>query len=325
MNKSEQISTNETLEVIKNWNTDISLTEIIQTIQDKLGNTLVKDLPKEALDTIRKLKAEASEEEIKRFQKIEEYLQNISHLTTNPGINSLQEANWKTYLVLGKKENNEWDQESEIYEVIEQRWVVYIWYHPLKEKYVAYRYYWEESNICLLNWFYSFEETDIDWCYKLWATKKDKYYQSYYYISKDWENTRWLGYFNIVWDLEQVWNTILFRWRIKKDNEDLIVAYNPNTQNEPEHIPNWASLVKRSKSGKNLLWVQYNFANDKEKTKHTLYDLDNMQFVFKKADEFEFELSEKDSNIIENEISWKITKPRKLFWQKTIDWGWRIL
>jgi hypothetical protein len=53
--------------------------------------------------------------------------------------------------------------------------------------------------------------------------------------------------------------------------------------------------------------------NDKEPTKHTLIDLDYMEVIFEKADDFAFDIdfSENNEPIFGDDISWEFHEERE--------------
>lgn len=115
-------SNEDILRAIDNW--IITLSEVTWAIKTKIDNTLVSDIPLKALPLIKKYKTQPLPAETKRFRKVEEYINNIGSLRNNSNKPTLQESNWKTYLVL-------W--QDDIFEVIKQKWPIYIAYHPIKD------------------------------------------------------------------------------------------------------------------------------------------------------------------------------------------------
>lgn len=322
----ESISKNDILEAAEDW--VISLSELTLAIQDRLNNTLVWDTPIKALPIIQKIKTPTTTKETDRLNEVETYLNNTADLRSNSNKPTLQESNWVVYLAL-------W--EDNIFEVREQRWDVYIAYHPIKQMYIVYKFLWEDSdqNTSLLWWLNSIDKTNIDWYYKFnssrniefsspwsvfWRSDVKKHETSYYFISENWETQSFWDYKSVS-ELKKHWKAVFFTWYTSWVEDDLLVIHN---WDKVEKIPSWWNVTRKSVSWKNLLWIQYNLWNNNKDTKHTLIDLDNMNIIFEQADKFTFNVWDSENGVwtFEDEISWEFYEKRqwvaKLLWKKVI-------
>lgn len=328
---SNKLSQKDILRAIEDW--VISLSELSSAIRDKLDKTLVWDVPLESISMIEEFKELPWEKEIKKFQKVEGYLKDIVNLRNESDKPTLKESNWKTYLVL-------W--QDDIFEVIEHRWPIYIAYNPIKERYIVYKFLWEDSdqNTSLLVDIYSIEKTNIEWYYKVEFCEKmepirfqDKFTLEifeisvwneiniigkwYYFIWENWE-TQDFWYFRKVWDLNRHWNTVFFNWALR-NSRIYTVIHNWDIVRE---IPIWYGHTRKSESWRHLLHFLHNFPWNN--STNSLFDLDNMRFIFERANRFIFNISfpENDVWTFENKISWEFHKKRqwlaRLLWKKVI-------
>lgn len=325
MEKSaKSLSYQDIFETIESW--VISLSQVAKEISENLNFTLVCDIPLEALPLIQKYKTIPDEAEIDRFDEVENYLTNTSSLRNNSQIQTLQESNWKTYLVFWK---------DDIFEVKSSKWPIYIAYHPIRQKYIVYKYFWQNSdeNTSILWWLDKIEKTSVEWYYYV-STSTEKIYWysvspnedeeeivteevSYLYIWDNWESKHFWNYIS-VWYIYKYWNIIYFQWEGTRYNPELVLYNWEKTLT----IPAWIRIIRKSKSGRNFLHMFYD--SPLENTKYTLFDLDNFQFIFERADSFWFSLSFPDNWvwIFDNEISWEFYEQRKWFlkilWDKVI-------
>jgi len=310
---SNKLSQQDILSSVEDW--VLSLSELSSAIRNKLDKTLVWDIPLESIPMIEEFKELPWKNEIKKFQKIEDYLNNISHLRNESSKPILKESNWKTYLVL-------W--QDDIFEVIEQKWPTYIAYHPVRQIYIVYNFVSEDSdeNTILLWWLDSIDEMEIDWYYKVsssheevfiylnWIFKEKQIIieSSYYYIWENWE-TQDFWNFRRVWELQKHWNAVFFIWEDISYNRKIVI-YN---WDKIKPIPDWYENTRKSKSGRNLLHILYNFPGDN--TISALFDLDKMEFIFEWANRFNFNISFPDDDVwtFEDEISWEFHEKREWF------------
>lgn len=311
MESTKQISNSDILKAVKKWT--IPLSELTWAIQNKLNNTLVWDVPIEVLSLIEDFKTPPHQAETKRFLKIQEYINNINQLRNNSNKPTLQEVNWKTYLVL-------W--QDDIFEVKKQKWPIYIVYHPIKDIYIVYNFLWEDSdqNTILLWWLDSIEETDIESYYKVsssheqvftylaWTFEEKEVITevSYYYIWENWE-TQYFWDYRILWELQKHWSAVFFVWQDISYNREIVI----HNWDKTEMIPGWYEHTRKSKSWKHLLYISYNFPWNNVTS--SLFDLDKMEFIFEWANRFNFNISfpENDVWTFEDEISWEFHKERE--------------
>lgn len=130
MEKSTNSPSNQDiLWAIEDW--IITLSEVLWAIKTKLNNTLVSDLPLESLPLIKKFKTQPHPAETKKINRIEQYINDTSHLRNIFNKPTLKEVNWKMYLVL-------W--QDDIFEVRKQKWPIFIAYHPIKDMYIVYKF-----------------------------------------------------------------------------------------------------------------------------------------------------------------------------------------
>lgn len=326
MESTKQISNSDILWAVESW--IITLSELAWAVKTRLNNTLVWDLPLEALPLIKKFKTPPHNAKTERFWVVEEYINNINQLRNNSNKLTLQEINWITYLVL-------W--QDDIFEVKKQKWPIYIAYHPIKDMYIVYKFLWEDSdqNTRLLWWLNRIDETEIGWYYFTeFAEKKEPLrlqdIQSwivheldlwvdtevgYYYIWENWE-TKYFWDFRRVWDLKKHWNAVFFSWKTTDYYNELVI----HNLDKVIEIPDWFENARKSKSGRNLLHILYNFPWNN--STNSLVDLDQMEFIFEWANRFNFKISlpENDVWTFEDEISWEFHEKRKwmarIFWKK---------
>lgn len=323
MRKTANLPSNEDIiYAVNKW--VISLSELAWAIQNRLNNTLVWDIPLEALPLISGFKTLPDEAEIKKFNEIEEYINNTSPLRKNSNKPTLQESNWKKYLVL-------WQED--IFEVIKQKWTIYIAHHPIKDTHIVYKFLWEESNqnTSLLWWIDKIDETEIDGYYKvifwgkkpplrftdhrtwkvflldLWA-QKEITKVSYFYIWENWE-TQYLWDFEQIWELKKHWNAVFFTWQNLYRKPEIVV----HNWTQIKTIPYWYENARNSQSWRHLLHIIY--TDTRKQYTSSLFDLDKMVFIFEYADEFDPRMHFPKDNVwtFEDKISWAFHKPRKWF------------
>lgn len=314
------VSNKDILNSVENW--VVSLSELTFAIKCKLNNTMLWDVPIQALPTIKKMKSPSTKIEDQRFQLVEEYINNTVHLRNNLEIDSLNESNWKKYLTV-------WG--NDIFEIVEEKWTIYIAYHPIKKIYIVYKFLSEESdqNTILLWWLESIEKTNIEGYYKVTSqiNMEDKNpwlilfrvsdRNSYYFIWNNWE-TQYFWDYNDVWTLKQYWGVVFFIWENYWYNKKIVIY----DWTKIEKILAWYENFRKSKSGKNLLHVIYDYPWDNRT--HSLFDLDSMEFIFEWVDKFNFEISfhENDVWTFEDKISWEFHESRKwlskILWKKII-------
>ncbi|MDD3646016.1 MAG: hypothetical protein PHH06_01255 [Candidatus Gracilibacteria bacterium] len=311
----ESISKNDILEAAEDG--VISLSELTLAIQDRLNNTLVGDTPIKALPIIQKIKTPTTTKETDRLNEVETYLNNTADLRSNSNKPTLQESNGVVYLALG---------EDNIFEVREQRGDVYIAYHPIKQMYIVYKFLGEDSdqNTSLLGGLNSIDKTNIDGYYKFNSSRNiefsspwsvfgrsdvKKHETSYYFISENGE-TQSFGDYKSVSELKKHGKAVFFTGYTSGVEDDLLVIHNGD---KVEKIPSGWNVTRKSVSGKNLLWIQYNLGNNNKDTKHTLIDLDNMNIIFEQADKFTFNVGDSENGVgtFEDEISWEFYEKRQ--------------
>ncbi len=323
-NWTPELSNKDIIKTVENWT--ITLSEAIQAINDKLNNTTVWEVPLEALPTIEHLKTPANEQEIVRFNEVEEFLKNTASFRNDKALEqTLQELNWKKYLVL-------WD--DNIFEIKEQRWDVYIAYHPIKQMYIIYKFVGENSgkNTSLSWWLDNIKKTNIDWYYNISSTKtvmcsyawskavaEERKEYNYYYIWKWWD-TKYFWDYKSVSDLKQFWNATFFKWATSNNQVfNKLVVHN---WDKIEKIPNWHEIKVKSESGKHLLYLIYNLWNLYTPKTHSLFDLDAMKYIFEKADEFNINIKDWEDGIwiIWNNSNYTTREERtwfgKILWDK---------
>lgn len=271
------------------------------------------------------MKQSSTKEETDWFQEIKNYLNNASNLRNNPK-SLLQKLNWETYLVL-------W--EDDIFEVIKQRWDIYIAYHPIKQTYIVYKFLWEDSdqNTSLLSGLNSIKKTNVDGYYKVeytrnlefnkpwdvyWISDAKNHEHTYYFIWENWETQDFWNYRNI-WELRKHWNAVFFNWESYWHKKELII----HNWDKVEKIPAWHEIVRKSKSGRHLLYITYE-SNKGMNMTETLFDLDSMKIIFEQANRFWYKISFSEGNIwtYDNNIFWEHHEKRewvaKLLWKKVI-------
>lgn len=335
-NWTPELSNKDIIETIEKWT--ISLSEVIQAVNEKLNKTTYWEVPLEALSTIKniknlptivKMKAPATEQEIARLNEVEEFLKNTASFRNNKTLEqTLQESNWKKYLVL-------WD--DNIFEIKEQRWNIYIAYDQVKQIYIIYKFVGEKSdkNTSLLWGLKNIEKTNIDWYYDISSSKivmcsyawsevvpEERKESNYYYIWKWWD-AKSFGDYKHVSDLQQFWNATFFKWATSNNQifNELVI----HNWEEVKKIPNWHEFKFRSKNGKHLLYISYNLWNPHITTTPSLFDLDTMEFIFEKADEFKFDIKdwwEYNIWILWDNSSYTIYEKRK--WLGKILWDKKI-
>lgn len=201
MSLSEKIVWNkEILDWVQDWT--ISLSDLSDAIRKKLDSIIQEEkVPLENLPFINSFDTPPDEEMQERFNKVEQYLTNTSSLRANYNWkDSVQESNGKRYLVIDK---------DNIYEVIEQKWPVYVVCNQVKQTYRVYKFFWDWflENTHLLWELDKLEKTDIEWYYKVQEGKE----LGYYFI---WEE----GDTQYLWDYEELkyiykfWNVVFFKW-----------------------------------------------------------------------------------------------------------------
>ncbi|MDD5770602.1 MAG: hypothetical protein PHE25_06535, partial [Candidatus Gracilibacteria bacterium] len=207
----------------------------------------------------------------------------------NPGYKISIGPNGKKYLILG---------DNDIFEVKEQRGDVYIAYHPIKQMYIIYKFTGENSgkNTSLLWGLNSIKSTNIDGYYNISSTKiemwsiaggkpqaEERKEYNYYYIGKG-GDTKYFGDYKHVSDLQQFGNATFFKGSTNSNQvfNELVI----HNGEKVKKIPNGDEIKVKSESGKHLLYILYNLADTHIPTTHTLFDLDTMEPIFEKADEF---------------------------------------
>ncbi len=124
------------------------------------------------------------------------------------------------------------------------------------------------------------------------------------------ESTQFLGY-SEIYSLNEYWGCEYFRWK-SASWEDIIFVCRWDDLLE---IPEWHIEEKEStKTGKQFLFITHNSGSDEET--YSLFDLENMNFVFKKADYFDFG----NHDTISHNISYTNLLPREwikkhIFWK----------
>ena len=277
------IENEQILDSIQKW--IITLWEVVKNNQKKLENTLLKDVPNMAFPMIKKLRdiPNLNSKKHKRYLEIEEYFENTSSFRNNYSWkNRLDNNNWRQYLILG---------EDDILEVVEQKWDVYIAWHPVKQIYTVYKFLWEkfDQNTSLLWWLRSIKKTNIEWYYKISNTQNRKWY---YFIWNQWDVTNFWNYRDIG-DLQKHWKSVFFKWfKGWLDSDDDIVVHN---WDKVKRIPAWFENTRNSQSGRNLLYIMYNYG--KPYSTYSLFDLDKMEFVFEWAIEHKFDVNFPECNV----------------------------
>lgn len=310
------------LKATENWT--ISLSLVTWAIRNKFDRILVWNLPLTVLPTIKRLKTIPGEDEVKRFRSIEEYIWNTSSLRNDSDKPSLQEVSWKRYLVLWK---------DDIFEITKQKWPIYIAYHPIKDTYIVYKFLWEDSdkNTMLVSWLDKINPTDIEWYYSVsssreeistilaWNIEMNNIVPEwgYYYIWENWETQEFIGY-NRLWELRKQWNAVFFDWQNADSSNELVI----HGWNKVSKMSYWFAKAVVSQSSRNLLHVQHH--NSPWAITHTLFDLDNMAFIFEWADRFDYNKSFPKGGVwtYEDEIFWEFHEWRrwlaKLLWKKRV-------
>ncbi len=319
-NWTPELSNKDIIETVEKWT--ISLSEVIKAVNEKLNKTTIWEVHLKALPTIEKMKTPANKQEITRFNEVEEFLKNTANFRNDKALEqTLQELNWKKYLVL-------WD--DDIFEIKEQRWDVYIAYHPIKQKYIIYKFAWENSdkNTSLLWGLDSIKTTDIDWYYNISSTKiemwsiawgtpqpEERKEFNYYYIWKWWD-TKYFGDYKHVSDLKQFWNATFFKWATSNNQGfNKLVVHN---WEKVKKIQSWYENTRKSESGRNLLHIIYNIWS--LNVTSSLFDLDTMEFVFEWANEFKADINFPENWVwtFWNDISYTFYEKRK--WLGKILW-----
>lgn len=259
----------EILDSVQDWT--ISLSDLSNAIRKNLDSILQQEkTPIENLPFIDNFNTPPDEEMQERFNKVEEYITNTSSLRANYSWkDSLQESNGKKYLVIDT---------DNIYEVIEQKWPIYIGYNQIKQTYRVYKFLWDwfQENTHLPWELDKLEKTNIDWYYKVQEDKE----LGYYYI---WENgvTKYLWGYEELKGIYKLWNAVFFKWYNWPKSD--IVIYNGE---KVVLLPGWYVQRMRSKNGKHMLYLIYNMWSPEVSS--ILFDLDMMEYILKDIDDVTF-------------------------------------
>lgn len=290
----EKIKKGDILNAVEDW--VLELSELALFMKNKIDNTLFSELNMRNLNSIRKFKSSASKYEKERFNYINEFLKNLSQFRWVKYHKTLQEINWKTYIII---------DESEKYEVIEKIWSFYIAYDHIKGTTVIYRVMCSKKEIIgnrsirklfdNCQWF----SDDID----LWDNT-DKSIISIWKYKK-------------VECLGKYWDTFLFVWELSNRTKEIIVLRWITIKK----IPFWTRSIKKTSSNRTLLFI---FNHGISSYKVSLFYLDNMNYIFENADYIDTETikSESGDEDYVKSVCWHHNKDRtwmlKGLWKKTI-------
>lgn len=309
---TEKLKNNDVIKAINEGN--ISLSEVIEEVNRKLNETKIWEIQGSDLPFIEKMKTKTSESENLRFIQVDQFVKDVSEFLSDKFSETIQTKNWKRFLVL-------WDNNDNIYEIIEKRWKAVIAYNPITKMHIIYKYIWEKSqeNDFELSGLDKVSKTHIDWYYEVtWTNsywwlhfpwdKKIVKWRNYYYIWENWD-TKHLWDYKDVWDLKQFWPAVYFTSKNSYNFKKIVI----NNVYKTIEIPYWWTLEKKSESWKYFLHIINNIWSQIQSEKHSLYDLDLWNCIFKGADIFEYENKWDDENnqIIWNHIIWAFRKKRK--------------
>lgn len=289
---------------------EVTCSEVILQATETMNERALRDIPSQAFHTIKKLRGEdglCNKEQV-RLSEVEEYFRNIKWLK--------EKYKWKVKLKnIDKKQYLIVNYEDEIFEIVEKTWDVCLVYNPIKQVYSVYRLVWTDSNcVVRLVWpSQNIEKMDIDWYYKVHGED----YNSYYYILGELNTNLW-NYKNLS-KLKRHWNVVFFIWRnyLTEPKEELVI-YNWSICKKIQY---WYENIAISESWRNLLQINHNLWWKSYTV--SLFDLDEMKFIFEWASKvhFDVKLNEHDVIILWNEVSYTISESRKgiaskLIWPK---------
>ncbi len=300
--------------------TTISMHEVIVAAMKALNKKPIWEVPKEALPTIEKLKTPATLAEIIRFMDVSDFLEETvsvrsvyketwaDYAVTFEPYDPLVEKNWKRYIV----HNNE-----DVYEVIEQRWNIYIAYNPLTKKYIVYKYLWEwKKNEFLVYWITNIEETEFDWYYFI---KYNNWEVGYYYIWENWETTNLWEWDNVS-KLNKFWNALCFESSYERRSS--VIVHN---WDKVEPIPFLALDYVTSINWRNFIITR---VNELWSVRYSMFDVDKMEYVFKDVIDINYEVQNiewvweklaKMEYVTFEDRTWLWAKLRqKWFWPKKV-------
>ncbi len=292
----------------------ITLSETSSAVIDALNSKQVSEIQKPDIAFLSKMKTPVNTEEENRFYQVEQFVIEASDFLNKNLDWTIQRKNWKRFLIL---ENDN----TQIFEIIEQRWNIIIAKNPITKMHIIYKFEWEKSdkNNHILWWLDNITKTHIDWYYEV--TWNNSYWwiyfpndekiingKNYYYVWQNWE-TKHLWDFKNVWDLKQFWDTVYFEWS-NHDSKNIVI-HNWSWVNK---IPYWWNIPRESESWRYFLHIINNIWNQQQNEKHSLFDLCLLIYVFQNADEFTFELkNEWWKEILWNEIEWDFKEKRRIF------------
>lgn len=304
--EGEEIIESDIFEAINDWT--IGLWETILEIKKRIEEAKVCDTPTGVFPIIENLRKKPSKKEKQRLDDVEKYINNTSLIRKDFRFNkpTLKESNWKQYLLL---------DENNILEVIEQRWNAYIVYNPITKRYDIYKDKWGDILEAFSLDIIWVERANIDWFFKI---IKDlgcywDWNEWYYYIYKIGEIHKLWSFKTITEDVKKFWKNFYFKWQDSTRSESIVI-FNWLLIQE---IDNWFDVERITQNWRHLLHITYNTWTPD--IFHTLYDVDNMEFIFQKATSLDFETID-DKWTIANKITYTTKKPREKFkflWDKT--------